>query len=261
MKKSIKYPISTMITISLIVWVFILLISLIVCYAYNDEHDRGKFTPHSYIYSFASTEYVIKDSISANELKNRLMLLVRRDSCAMYGYRETSYMSLAYQDSLENALESYSSKMGHNEGAGKGPRYYSFSFLIPYDNHKLKLSGSLFFPYVDRRFYMYSNKIVYTVSVLETDPVIVTVCKGVNLDEQRINSKLDNFFETNYLDKVCTYKKSIFWNWYFFIAHWCFYHLYFVAILISVIYLSLNYLEKYLERREIEKINDMEKWN
>lgn len=260
MKIRTKYPISTMITISLIVWVFIFFISLLVCYTYNDEHDRGTFTPHSNIYSFDGTEYVIKSKISANELKNKLMLLVRNDSSAMYGYRETSFKSHVYQDSLENALETCFGKMGHNEGAGKGPRFYSFSFLIPYDNHKLHLSGTLLYPQVDHRFSMYSNKIVYIVSVIDTDPVIIKVCRGIHLDEQRINLELDNYFENKYLNKVCTYKKSTFWNWYFFIAHWCFYHFYYVGLLIVGIYFFISFIERYLNERKIAKLNEFDAW-
>lgn len=250
-----KISITLVYVISFLVLALLLYIPLGLCVIYNEHYAYDKVKPYSsYIYSESRTEYKINDGTTAKELYDKLVTIIKSDSLAMYGKKETGYMSRKYNDTVENALVTYSGKKGINEGRGKGPRSYFISFLVPYENRNLRLSGNFFYPEINGAFIKYCDKVIYSIEIIDSQPVTYLVSRGKNIDDHMIFLKLDKYVETNYLDKICKYDKRNFLNWYFFCARWAYYHFYYVFLIFILLFFIIFSIERHLKRERLRRI-------
>ena len=231
-------------------------ISLIISYQFNYENDSGSFKNFYYIYSYIGNEYKIYSKYNAQELYNKLTREIRKDPTAMYGKKETGYMSRKYNDSLEHALTTGRGRMGFYEGTGKGPRYYGTSFLIPYKNEKLHLVGDIFSPRCNHVYFKYQNKVIYQFTIFDTKPLTLVVYRARNIEELRIRYNLDRCFEKKYLGKVCLYDRKDLRNCFFFFSQWALYNIGYVFLWWIILTFTINIIERSIKRHRLRKLED-----
>lgn len=252
-----KKSVGSIITLSAFIILLLIYLPLGLSVIFNDHFANDEARPYFfYIYSENGTEYKLKDNMSAKDYYDKLMFLIRSDSIAMFGKKQIGYMSREYNDSAENALIAMSRKKGINKGAGKGPRYYYVSFLVPYDNRNLKMSGNFFHPWINGAFIEYADKIVYEIEIIDTHPVTLVSRRGKDIDEHQVYLNLDKYVELNYLDKICDYKKSNILNWYFFCSKWAAYHFYYVLMIFLAVLILAFSIDRHIKREKLRRIEE-----
>lgn len=232
----------------------ILFFSMFGVEAYNEyKEDHDIMHNYSQVFSHYSTEYKLI-GISTEDFINKITNMIKCDSSACYGNRRFSYTKSDYIKEQEKIYKIDSFNLGKYDC---GPKQYDITFLIPYDDN-IHLGGNFFKPGFEKEIYYkyYYKKIKYSISIIETFPVTLLLDKGEDIDEQLLLNRLHNYFENNYLKKICKYERRDFWNNYFFCVNWAFYHFYIIIfwwfVISMIIYITervINHKREQLKRQ------------
>lgn len=244
-----KYKVTFWFLILSLFIALILIASTVFVDAFNEFHTVDR--QHE-VFSRNYMEYKIL-GISSEDCVNKLTRMIENDSSACYGNRRFSYTKSSYIKAPEIVyqMKSYKSGRFHN-----GTKMYEITFLIPYDNSNIHLSGNFFIPGFDKeiRYRKYQNKINYSIEIIDTSPVTLLLAKGQDIDEQNLLNNLHRYFENHYLQLICRYERRDFWNNYFFCVKWSCYHFYYLifwwVVILLIVYLSEKYIKKKRQKRK-----------
>ena len=235
----------------LIIWVLfeILLLTLFVADLYNEKRDYCTKIPYDQIYCYFGTAYKVYD-ISFNDCVNKLTQLIKNDSTACYGYENTGFGSRIY---IKKPVKVFETESYHWGNYAQNPMEYCITLLVPYDR-TIRLNGNLLWPadLKEEPYYRYYKSIACQITIIDTDPIILILPRGVDFDEQIIINRLNNYIDTKYLNKICRYDKQEFKNWYFFCVYWAIFNVHYFFGLSVLLFIITFSLERYNKRKKEE---------